>query len=641
MNYISVERNKFNPLYSTWFPFVILSILGVILFHIKGVSPSPDSSWYLNNALKIYNDFSFDNLMIRRPLFPLLMALSFKIFGLSVESGFYIVRFFFVLMIPFSYMIGLKIFNKVTGVAFSLLVLTSFVINRWSSFILVDAIIPFFILLFIFLVFLSFENNNKFYAALAGIVLGLAFLTKGVFAAFYLLFPVAVVLLIKKYRIMANFENLIIIFISTIILLAPWLYYCYRENDFIILVGHLFNTDKIQGKGFVPSLSDSVAISSGLLILIKTQIHDFIQFVNIYINRIFVLSYLFIVSFLYFTYQAVIKRKNSYIIVILAIILFSPFIYIGMRTGGVSFRNGQFLILYLLLYLMSAALIVDLSKSFSKMQMGKIVSEKIFYISFISILTACLVCQIFIGARGERNFYSLLKGEKVSNASGFSYWQGDFETRGWAKKTVQQAGKWIKENIPQGTPLLCQWHYLRFLDFFTEHYYQFHELKYSTYNDKNVGVALFVWPEYDYQRLRGNKLVVLYEENVLSPVNNKNIQYVIVTYRRNFLSLYLDKHPDFDMVKSFANGEIKIYRVNKDPVEKIIKFDVKFHKDIYQMFSFAYGKDKTKFNQYVKELKTITNWSDKKISEFIKFVQNKDLKQFWKRYDQIKSRTVY
>ena len=159
----------------------LLLLTGIFLFPLKGVVPSPDSSWYLKNAVKLYNDFSYENLMIRRPLFPFLISLSFHFFGKSIESAFWVVRIFFVSNIVLSYFVGLKLYNRSTGIAFSLLLLSSFVINQWSSYLLVDVIIPFFIFLYILTLHQAFENENRILFGVSGMIIGLAFLVKGVF----------------------------------------------------------------------------------------------------------------------------------------------------------------------------------------------------------------------------------------------------------------------------------------------------------------------------------------------------------------------------------------------------------------------------------------------------------------------------
>jgi hypothetical protein len=78
--------------------------IAVLFSPIHGVSTSPDSSWYLINALNIYNGFGYVNpdltpVLQRGPLFPGMLAAMFWIFGCSVKSAFLLIRLFFVLNI--------------------------------------------------------------------------------------------------------------------------------------------------------------------------------------------------------------------------------------------------------------------------------------------------------------------------------------------------------------------------------------------------------------------------------------------------------------------------------------------------------------------------------------------------------------
>ena len=90
----------------------------------------------------------------------------------------------------------------------------------------------------------------------------------------------------------------------------------------------------------------------------------------------------------------------------------------------------------------------------------------------------------------------------------------------------------------------------------------------STKNDRiptNPRV-LFLWtheaPDIE------TSMETLIEENLLQQIQENNIQYVIVTWRRNFMSLYFDSHPGFMRVAAFGDDEasdkIEIYSV-EDP----------------------------------------------------------------------------
>jgi hypothetical protein len=83
------------------------------------------------------------------------------------------------------------------------------------------------------------------------------------------------------------------------------------------------------------------------------------MFCNIYLDKPFILGKLFCLGFGYSLYQSVWKKSRSHGALIFAFILFSPIIYIAVRAEGISFRHGQMIFLWALLYLMLSAMLFD------------------------------------------------------------------------------------------------------------------------------------------------------------------------------------------------------------------------------------------------------------------------------------------
>ena len=622
---------------------VLLLVAGIVFFPLKGVSPSPDSAWYLNNALKLYTDFSYENLMIRRPLFPFLISLSFQFLGNSIENGFWVVRLFFVFNLLLSYFVGLRLFNRSTGIAFSLLLLSSFVINRWSSYLLVDAIIPFFLFAYLLALYLAFENESRSLFCLSGLILGLAFLVKGVFAFFFMFLPV-LLLLLNRYRTLTQIKNAFCLYATAALVLLPWLWYCIANNDFFVLVGPMFQTTEIQASGVIPVAGHD---PFSLRQFIADQINDLKGFYGVYIKNIFVLSHLFLAGMIYAVIRLVFSRKRMALVYLFfSLVVFSPVIYIGMKSGGANFRHGQFLILYFLLYLMTAFMIADLSNGIAGLFFdgGKQRRTKQFLL--VCFLGACLFFQVFVGAgfNGRRTFFNLMIAEKVKTAYGFSYWQGDFNARdGWANDATRAAAEWIQSHVPKNETILCQWHYLKMLDYLTDNQYDFQFIEYSRAVNRSGKKALFVWPRYPYQIMEGNSLVSLYEEDFLSQINQNRVETIVVTYRRNFLTRYLQDHPDFMEAQSLTRGKrnIKIFKTRRFPVRPHPRFHVNFHVDIYHFFQWAAQHNPPVFAIRKKEIQQILNWDDDQITRFESLVKASDKEQFWQAYDMVRPKTIY
>ena len=58
-----------------------------------------------------------------------------------------------------------------------------------------------------------------------------------------------------------------------------------------------------------------------------------------------------------------------------------------------------------------------------------------------------------------------------------------------------------------------------------------------------------------------NYFYFLFESDLLKEIANKNVKYMIISERRNFLTRYFDENPGFLKIAEFKTGAIKIYRV--------------------------------------------------------------------------------
>lgn len=645
-------------------PLALLA-LAVIFFPLKGVDPSPDSCWYLSNAVRMYNGLGSETLLIRRPVFPLMISVCFRIFGPSVQSAFYVVRLFFLLNMLMSYYIGAHLFNKATGLTFALLIFTSFVINRWSSYLLLDNIVPFFLLLYILLTYLAMERSAIMYFVLAGLSLGVGFLLKGITVLMYLPLPVCL-LAVKKYRNSKNIICLSLIFISAVVVLSPWLYRIAAGDETLeIIVGPLADFDMMNDYGLVPSTQTGKALSEILL----EEAKGLFSFLNNYIYRKFKLSIFFFLGGIYTVYRAFFEKQIPEQVVLICVVLFSPIVYAIAKT---NFRTGQLLLLYCLLYLMTANLLINFpNELFSRIPDGRInpsTKRRLLRTIQFAVVALSVITQAFLGVNSKKNLYALITNNRISNIYEFSFWRGDFTHTRWADETVRQASKWVEENIPCGTDILCQWSNRTAIDFFTGAKYSLSELgNFSirelikedmpskakrnrickAINKSSVdtfGKPLFIWTRWRDEKF----LHCIFEEHLLKQINDNRVGYIIVTLRRNFLSLYFQDNPDVSLVKSFSGGRIKIYKVNKYPVAPSEGFAVRFGEGIYKVsvykyFRQLYEKDLSEYRRQKRNIKTILRWPDDRAEEFFLFFEEARQKEFYDHYRHIlvKEDTVY
>ena len=153
-----------------------------MLLPVDKINLTSDGAWYSDIGLNLYHGHGLTDIdhspVITRPLFPVLLAFSFSLFGPSTTSAFATVRVFYILIPLLVYLLGKTLFNRYAGLIASLFVLTSYSLNEWSTLIHLDYILPFFLLLFIELCIVAFNKSNFLLFAASGLVLGLSYLLK-------------------------------------------------------------------------------------------------------------------------------------------------------------------------------------------------------------------------------------------------------------------------------------------------------------------------------------------------------------------------------------------------------------------------------------------------------------------------------
>ena len=115
---------------------LFIAILGFSVFYTWEISVTPDMGWYMNSALNIFKGFGYTNMdgsliLNRGPIFPLMIAGSYKLLGASPWSAFWVVRIFCIFNPLIIYFIGKDYFGKRVAFAAALLILSSNIIFYW------------------------------------------------------------------------------------------------------------------------------------------------------------------------------------------------------------------------------------------------------------------------------------------------------------------------------------------------------------------------------------------------------------------------------------------------------------------------------------------------------------------------------
>ncbi len=194
-----------------------LVVLALGVFHTTFLNVVWEMAGYMTAALDLYNGKSFP---VGPPAFPVLIALSYFIGGVSVESAFWVVRIFAVMGPVAVYFFGRKFFDWRIGLAAAGLYFTSYAVN-FAAYRHVDGIWPLFILaaLYFFQDGLATRAWKKL--ALAGALIGFAAMFSSLAAAF-VFFPFAFCLIHSRYRRQQSFIDAGVTVAIAAVMAAPF-----------------------------------------------------------------------------------------------------------------------------------------------------------------------------------------------------------------------------------------------------------------------------------------------------------------------------------------------------------------------------------------------------------------------------------
>ena len=568
---------------------LILLAMGLILFPLQEVSTGPDAAWYIANALNIYQgrgyvDTDWTPVLNRGPVFPLLIAASFTLFGPSVLHAIWVVRVFFVLSIMLIYLLGLKSYGKWPGFIAALLVLSSYQINRYASYVLVDVVLPFFVLLFIYLLSWAFERKTVPWFLASGVVLGIAFLVKEM-AIVFAPIPFLILLFTAEHR---HRRELLLALVSLGgfgLVLLPWVLHVLRvSGDISWLLGG-------AGPKVLAALSNS-GTGSGGVSLIRRLLRYPSWLVSYYRDTVaanFVLAPLFLVAWVWTLAKCIMDRKPGDKLMLLAFLCFSP---IMLFQGKVGWRVGQSILIFMLSYILVARTLWDLVRAGSARlesyveEHGRKVPLNAFQRYGGGLLVVVLVAlqlarpqavgyfvtDTRFGRWGVRALSAIPGVDALLNTLGTQMVREvgrdnsdverilgstDFYVRGWHNDTVQEAGQWIAGHAPPNTPLMSEWQWQNSLYFFSGGDYPIYGIPNQRTNQPGEPVdspVLFLW-SYRSPNVYETDLIMVTEGELLDRLEESGTHYVIVTWRRNFLSLYFDAHPGFVKVAEFGDAE--------------------------------------------------------------------------------------
>jgi len=525
------------------YPWIYLAPIGVIaiLFFWPGNFPdSSDMAYYLSLAKNLFYGRGYvhpDLLpdLYRGPIFPLLIAFSYRIFGEAFRSALILERIFWVLTIFVTYLFVKRIFNPRVGLIAALLVITTGEINNTFNRVWTDGIMVFVILVLQLIMWEVFVNQrgSKWYI-LMGLLMGTAYLVKQT-SIFITPLPLLMWAIFANYRTRQVFIKLLICYSVFALFIFGWMGYVYLAGGSPGQIAGDFQKGLAVLSYFnaPTALKSGGAISPSPVQSIQTQIIIFLKLIRTFyitdIANYFKIALVFPIALLYTSYQAVLKRTKPDIFLGIGFLLFIPLLPIQV-TAELGFRQNLYLYIIALIFI--AAMLERLVNS---LPLSKTYQDILVF--------AATSCIIFFQVSGGINI-TFFTDPKI-NPETLDYFNGSDTTAAW-----------INANVKPDEIIMTRLRDANVFHIMTTGNRTFAEIN-TCIGESSLVPAQSCTPPYiifwinqgttDPDAPR-DSILGISETNFISTIREKNVKYVIVTPKLYYLYYYLKVHPDFEEV---------------------------------------------------------------------------------------------
>ena len=405
-----------------------------------------DSDWYLAHAKMIAQGYGFVSEALvprlnRGPLFFYLIGGVFHFFGIRPELIGYVVRVFYMLDLLVLYAIGKRLYGRTAGFFVFFLALTAFTIHKTSPYILLDFVLPFFILLSVLMMVIAMQAPSAIFPLAAGVSLGLAYLTKETALMYPLMF--CLLLFQKRFTIGKRLIRTGTAYLGFGLVTAPWIYHVVKISPSIKagLVNLIGGGVRLKGASALVQNAGTVS----LLDRIGHIVNGIINYNLHTVPKDFAIAPLFLVGFAILFITLLIRRRFSGgEVLITALILTSP---LNAYLGHETMRTGQSITYYFLLLAACSAIIGGVSVLAEMWQRKAHVYSKISTVAVKGLPVLLAIVIIFFQIFQEKQFAAAIMGK---GTYGFTYYQQPgMELTGHMGAAQFEAAKWIAQHMDQ------------------------------------------------------------------------------------------------------------------------------------------------------------------------------------------------
>jgi len=553
---------------------IFIIVLGFLCFFKAGVPTSGYSSTFILQGLRILSESTYD-FYERGPIFPLLIALSYKLLGISVKSAFIVVRLLMIFGWVAIYWLTLNLYSRKIAIAALALIITSYGMNLIGEFVTPDTIVPCLIIIFFVFLNVAFRKKTFYLFAFTGFLLGLSILTKEV-SLIFLPLPILMFVFNPEVRTWQIGLRLLLLYLFTMIPVFIWVNYIGERgapvSSIASLAGGLYSEQllpNIQEKQFtvLDYLQDIVA-------KIRFSYKAYFLTTSHYLGSFFIIAWSAIFA------RFIIVRDQTNAFMISVFICSMPLL---IAVGGVQPRLGQIGFFVLLSYI---ALVSILSSGITKLLSIQVVEETIAekrflvnHVLFWGSIFLIMTIQIFFSPNPTVNIYS---GKEHNRHENVPFTHNKFAVSGQLSNDVKDACSWLigQKKNDEAMKIITTSSY-QAVDFFSNlqlENYRFHpiiiddsELEKRIQNGDLLkdDKLLFInsHKKFGGKVKRYNNVQFIFEKDIINSIRQIKPDYIWLSTWKKYLEFYFDYA--YYAEKMYSNNSVSIYKIYNDKVVSV------------------------------------------------------------------------
>lgn len=503
---------------------------------------------------------------LRGPLFPGLIAIFFKLFGVGVPSALLISKLSFWGSLVVSYLFVKRLYGLWAALLVLVLLLSSGRFLTLATTIDTDIVLPFFLLLFLLLYYLSISMPSRLLAILSGVTLGLGVMVKES-ALVYLILPIIMLFLnyFGERRIRIN--SFFYLLGGFVVCIAPWaISVALKYGDPTMILGQA----SPAYQKFYAIKTQSDPLNNWIKLFTVDFFPSLLLYYREHLRVVTTLAPLFVFSWGVVCFRAFWRRRKEDFFILMAALCYLPII---LHVSAFHYRVGQTVIVFYLSYFVlaiSALRILDYISNRNVIRhlkyLHKIKWGCVFVVGVIFVFTQV---SPIVKRHGVGDIVSLLLQEKN-------------QVMGRYTNDQKQAMAWLEENVNCTTnTIIADGFTNEALEFFSKKAIRIPTLNvnpvlYHAYgskmdinsieNNQHSNKLLFLSTYIRFRENRSN-IYFFFEDHLLGGLRESAPNYIVISGRSLFLEKYFNVAPWAYL--SYKNDTVRIFKIDSEKLASV------------------------------------------------------------------------